>query len=472
MNTVAEQSVSWIPSWVDSASLVPFTLRSGDHEWRGARPGERDWPAVAEGLRRAQEALREVPVRRIVEAVDVVAEQWAKRDFPPRQRVVRDAAVVTGMSEETINRSLDGELGTLRAESLLAALERELGDPEVLDGFRPDPHLRGRTRAIGPRTVLTVFSGNAPGLPARTLVRALLVKATMIAKIPAREPNFTAAFLRTLHEVEPVLADSVLATYWDRDDETTMAAALEHADAVIAYGGDEACAAIRAKVGPHQVYEEHAHKLSFGVVSEDYVSLHGVAEVARRIAVDCSDLDQQACLSPQVYLVAASQARAVAEQVANAMRLAADDCPPGTIDAEGATVLQHRRLVAEWRAAGTTSGEVWSSDGLEWTVVLDDTLLPLSGAGNRVARIVAVPRLVDAVEAVRPYSRHLQNVALGAVGDEFWRTAEDLARLGVSRVTAPGEMTRVSMAWRHDGLPRISGLLRWCDVEQHPEATV
>ncbi|HWO66121.1 MAG TPA: acyl-CoA reductase, partial [Umezawaea sp.] len=88
---MAEQSVSWIPSWVDSASLVPFALRSGDHEWRGARPGELDWPAVAEGFRVAREALREVPVRRIVEAVDVVAERWAKRDFPPRQRVVRDA---------------------------------------------------------------------------------------------------------------------------------------------------------------------------------------------------------------------------------------------------------------------------------------------------------------------------------------------------------------------------------------------
>jgi hypothetical protein len=78
---------------------------------------------------------------------------------------VRDAALVTGTSEETIDRALDGELGNLRAEPLLAALTRELGDPEVLDGFK------GGTAAVGPRTVLAVFSGQRPR-PARAVAGA------------------------------------------------------------------------------------------------------------------------------------------------------------------------------------------------------------------------------------------------------------------------------------------------------------
>lgn len=453
-------SVSWTPAWL-AAGGVPFTLKAGPHEWRGVRPA--DWAAVGEGLRSAHEDLRRLPVRRIVEAVDAVVDLWGKRDFTARRVAVRNAALVTGMSEETIHRALDAELGNLRAESLLAALTRELGDPEVLDDFR------GGTTAIGPRTVLAVFSGNVPGLPARSLVRSLLVKASVIAKVPAREPHFTAAFLRTLHDVEPVLADAVVATYWDRDDEATLEAALGQADAVIAYGGDEACAAIQAKVGPHQLYEEHGHKLSFGIVSAEYAARHGAAEVARRIAADCSDFDQHACLSPQVYLVQEEHARAIAQHLAEAMRREARDNPPGTIDARDATVLQHRRLVAEWRAATSDDGEVWAPDGLEWTVVLDDVLMPLSGAGNRVARIVSVPDVAAAVDAMRPFARHLQNVGLGAVGEEFRRTARELAVLGASRVSAPGEMTKPSMAWRHDGQPRIAGLVRWCDIELHPE---
>ncbi|MBB5953575.1 acyl-CoA reductase-like NAD-dependent aldehyde dehydrogenase [Saccharothrix tamanrassetensis] len=454
-------SVSWIPQWCDTAT-ESFTLSSGAHEWRGLRPT--DWTGTGEGLRRAHGRLRELPVRRIVAAIDVAAERWAKRDFPERRAAVDAATRVTGMSSETVDRALDAEVGTLRTASLIAALERELGDPEVLDGFRGD------TMAIGPRTVLAVFSGNVPGLPARSLVRALMVKSSVIAKIPAKEPGFTAAFLRTLHDVEPRLADAVVATYWDRDDDATMSAALEQADAVIAYGSDQACAAIRAKVAPHQVYEEHGHKLSFGVISDAYFRLHGPAEVARRIAADCSDFDQHACLSPQVYLVVAEHARAVAEHVADAMRRAAADCPPGTPGNHDATVLQHRRLVAEWRAASSVGSEVWAAPGgLEWTVVLDDVLLPLSGAGNRVSRIVAVPDLDAAVDAMRPYAEHLQNVGLGAVGDEFWRVAGELARVGVSRVAEPGAMSRASMQWRHDGQPRIAGLVRWCDVDHRPD---
>ncbi|MEV8441993.1 acyl-CoA reductase [Actinosynnema sp. NPDC051121] len=453
-------TVSWLPGRL-TADVVPFTLKSGPHEWRGARPA--DWTAVGDGLRTAHEALRRLPVRRIVEAIDATVDLWAKRDFTARRAAVRNAALVTGMSEETIDRALDAELGNLRAESLLAALTRELGDPEVLDGFRDG------TTAVGPRTVLAVFSGNVPGLPARSLVRALLVKAAVIAKIPAKEPHFTAAFLRTLHDVEPVLADAVVATYWDRDDEEVLEAALGQADAVIAYGGDQACAAIRAKVGPHQLYEEHGHKLSFGIVSAEYAAQHGPAEVARRIAADCSEFDQHACLSPQVYLVQREHARAIAEHLAAAMRREAQDTPPGAIDAQDATVLQHRRLVAEWRAATSDDSEVWAPDGLEWTVVLDDALMPLSGAGNRVARIVSVPDVAAAVELMRPYAEYLQNVGLGAVGEEFRRTARELAVLGASRVCAPGAMTKASMVWRHDGQPRIAGLVRWCDVELHPE---
>ncbi|MEV0679174.1 acyl-CoA reductase [Actinosynnema sp. NPDC050436] len=454
-------SASWIPDHVTGAT-VPFTLTSGPHAWHGLRPA--DWTSVGADLRRAHERLRELPVRRVVEVVDAAARRWADRDFPERRAAVASAALVTGMSTETVDRALDAELGTLRAPSLLAALARELGDPEVLDGFR------GGTTAVGPRVVLAVFSGNVPGLPARSLVRALLVKAAVIAKVPAKEPNFTAAFLRTLHDVEPVVADAVVATYWARDDAAVMTAALEQADAVIAYGSDPACAAIRAKVAPHQLYEEHGHKLSFGVIGDEYFRLHGPVEVARRIAADCSDFDQHACLSPQVYLVARQHARAVAEHVAHAMRHAAADCPPGVVGDHDATVLQHRRLVAEWRAASSASGEVWASDGLEWTVVLDDALLPLSGAGNRVARIVAVPDVDAAVDLMRPYARHFQTVGLGAVGDEFHRAAGELARLGASRLTEPGAMGRAGMEWRHDGQPRIAGLLRWCDVERGDRA--
>jgi hypothetical protein len=92
----------------------------------------------------------------------------------------------------------------------------------------------------------------------------------------------------------------------------------------------------------------------------------------------------------------------------------AQDSPPVTIDTRDAAVLQHRRLVAEWRAAGSDHGEVRAPDSPEWTAVPDDTLMPLSGAGNRVARIVSCP--------------------MSPRRSTFRRTARELATLGASRV--------------------------------------
>jgi hypothetical protein len=110
---------------------------------------------------------------------------------------------------------------------------------------------------------------------------------------------------------------------------------------------------------------------------------------------------------------------------------------------------------------------LWHASGLDWTVVLEPTLGPVSGSGNRVLRIVPVASLGEALQRLRPIATHLQNIGLGAVGNDFWHTAQELARMGACRICEPGRMAEPSMMWRHDGEPCVSKLLRWCDVEMH-----
>ena len=47
----------------------------------------------------------------------------------------------------------------------------------------------GKTIAVGPRITLAIFSGNVPGLPALSIVRALLVKSAVIATMPLLRLN-------------------------------------------------------------------------------------------------------------------------------------------------------------------------------------------------------------------------------------------------------------------------------------------
>ncbi|MBZ4320472.1 acyl-CoA reductase [Streptomyces huiliensis] len=473
---MSEYGVSWLPRWLGPGTLERTAVRGGYVGWR---PGAGEWRAVGEGLRAAHESLRALPVAEIVGAFDETCSRWADRDFVHRARARRDIVAATGFSPEAVDRSLDVELANYRSGTLYRVLRRELGDPGVLEGFRDDVELGGRTLAVGPRVTMVVCSGNVPGLPALSLVRALLVKSAVLLKVAGGEPTFTAHFLRSLAEVNPVLADAVVVTYWPGDDRDALRDAMEQADAVIAYGGDEACAAVRAYLKPHQRYVEHGHKVSVGVLTRAYVRRVGLGEVARRVAVDVSTFNQHACIAPQAYLVEGGGPSPgiddpgpedVAEAIAAAMAAYAADCPLGSLPAAEAAGLQMRRAGLAWTAANSPGGAFRRSPGLDWTVTVVPDLLSLPGAGNRTVGVVPVGGVKDVPRALRPIAARLQNVGLGALGDEFGALASEIARLGACRISEPGEMARPSVVWRHDGMPCLSLLVRWCDIEMHREA--
>jgi hypothetical protein len=195
----------------------------------------------------------------------------------------------------------------------------------------------------------------------------------------------------------------------------------------------------------------------------------GAEEVARRIAVDVSVFNQHACIAPQAYLIEGDVdlVRRVARDVAGALAVYAAECPLGTLDEADAAALQLRRASAAYQAATRPGCDLLRGDGLDWTVIVDTTLLPLAGGGNRVLRIVPCHDLRDAVAQLRPLGRHLQNVGIGALGPALLTTASALARLGACRVSEPGRMAEPSMIWRHDGEPCLAQLVRWCDIEHH-----
>lgn len=468
-----ERGISWLPGWVPTDSLSTFEVRTnsaaGELHWTCQRPRPGAWHVLGEGLRRAAERLCELPLLRIVSAIDAVATRWGNRSWPAR-RAARDEVVrATGFSPAAVDHSFDVELRNYRADSLWAALRRELRDPRVLDQFRPDARLAGAARAIGPRATLTVFTGNVPGLPALSIVRCLLVKSAVLAKVASGEPTFAARFAATLADEEPLFGQAIAVTYWSRDDHESLSAALGEVDAVIAYGSDEAVRQVRTALRDGQRYIEHGHKLSAGYLARDYRAALGDVECARRVAADACAFNQLACIAPRAYFVEANalEANAFAGCVATAMEAYAEDCPPGTLDPGDASMVQLARADCLWRAG--TNRTVLHDAGLDWTVAVDDRLAGPPD-GHRFLRLIPVKSLDDVLEHLRPHARHLQNFGLGVLCPGQRAAFESLAVLGTTRLCEPGKMATPSMAWRHDGEMCVARLLRWCDVEMHGEA--
>jgi hypothetical protein len=427
------------------------------------------WSDIVAGLQSAADALRAMPVADIVDAIGTVAGRWCDPAWPHRRDAIDRIVAATGLSPEVVGRSLDVELRNYRPDSLWATLRRELGDPRVLDGFVADPLLPGQTCATGPRVMLQILTGNVPGLPALAIIRALLVKSAVIAKVGSGEPTFAASFAASLAEIDPRLGDAVLVTYWGRSDTQVLAAAAEHVDCVTAYGGTETCAEVRRHVRSDQQFFEHGHKVSLGLVARGYLERVGAAEIARRIAQDASMFNQLACIAPQAYLIAAPAAtvRHVGELTAAAMEDYCRSAPLGRLSIDDAMVLRLRRSAQAWRAATEDESGIWTSSGADWTVAVQSEFPTAAGTGNRFITLVPVETLSHGLAMIRPFGAFLQNVALGCSDDELLPISHQLARFGAARLCEPGRMSEPSLMWRHDGRMCLAELVRWCDIEMH-----
>jgi hypothetical protein len=463
--------ISWIPSWLGTAQREQFELadeRRPGASWSCERPAAAGWDAAGVGLRDAAARLRAMKAEEIIAAIGGVAERWCDRTWPVR-RQTRDAVVAaTGFSPQAVDHSFDLELRNYRADALHRTVQRELGDLCVLDRFHPEPTLAGATIAFGPAVTLAVLTGNVPGLPALPIVRALLVKSAVIAKVASGEPTFAAAFARSLHEADPRLGAALLVTYWRRDEHDLLERALDQAEAVIAYGSEAACAAVRRRVRPGQRYVEHGHKLSIGYLSRAFRAEVGDATAARLIAADTCAFNQQACIAPQAYFVEGTPAQVaqLGERLAGALHAHDATCPLGEVAAADQRALRYSHLCHAWQQAATGRTWIWRDPAMQWTAVVCDEV-DFTSSHARFMRLVPVTSLADVERILSPHRGYLQNCAVGVTRAEFPGAARRLAELGASRLCDPGRMAEPSMMWRHDGMMCVAALLRWCDVEMH-----
>jgi len=467
---VSAVEAGWWPAWAQAVPSESVTVTAGGPR-RFTRPALGNWADLAAGLASARTALSGLTTDRVVAAFDEMSRRWTDSGFEHRRRAIHDIAAATGFSCESVAQSLDLEMGNYRADPLRRLILRELGSTEVLDEFVDDPLLAGRTRCMGPRLTVVSLSGNVPGLPALSIVRAVLARSAVVAKVAAGEPTFLAHLVRSMVDIEPAIADAVVVTYWGHNETSHRRAAIEHADAVIAYGGEEACAAIRRELTPSHRYVEHGHKISVGVVSAQYLRAEGSAEVAARIANDVSTFDQLACIAPQAYIVEGDPASVArfAPEVAAAMERYATRHPAAARDDELWATLRWAQLCDVWQESVDPLRSARSGRALSWQVVVDAGLDRVE-ASHRVVRLVPVTSLDGARALLAPYARYLQNVGLGVTESEAPAAMSWIAELGASRISSPGRMSSPSVIWRHDGLSCLAALVRWCDVEMHAPA--
>jgi hypothetical protein len=401
------------------------------------------------------DALRALPARRIVAHVADTARRWTDADFPPRVRVTAEIEHRLGYSMPVVEYALDRLFVGLEPAELEAAIGAELGSADALDGVVERRGLPAAwARGVG--RVAIVSSDTTIGVALVPALFALCAKCDVTVK--DRSDALVAAFFATLADEHPAFAGAAHARAWTGGDDPDEAELFAGADVVVAFGGDDALRAIRARCGAETRFVAFGHRASIGRLTGD--DLMGFDDaLADRIVRDALLYDGEGCLSLHALFVDAAGAalqRAAAALGAACERVALE-FPGGTRDAHATARTAAYRNLATFRAAGGGGAVLRGADA---TLVIDPPhddgppflprVLPIYGGGDDVlARYVERLRLP--VQALGVVAATPDAVALAA-------------RIGAVRVAPFGSMQSPPAGGHHGGRTRIADFVRWIDV--------
>ncbi|HEY8692422.1 MAG TPA: acyl-CoA reductase, partial [Chloroflexota bacterium] len=458
------RNAGWTPGLRDADVERQETLRFESLEVRVQRLTPAGLDALIDRLLDAREAyLAQLPVERIITLLDRVASRWLDPASAYRREAEELLPAITGYAEPAVRKGLASFLSLPRRENLERLVEQELPDPSVLDGFQPHGRGGGQTRAYGPALAVHVWSGNVPGLPAQSLVNALLVKAACLGKVASEEPLFATLLAESIAEVDERLAECLAVVWWPGGDEELERTAFARAEAVIAYGGERAMAAIRERVPRGTRFVEYGHKLSFGAIGREALTREAVEETADRAAYDVAKYDQQGCLSPHLFYVergAPIAPREFAEHLGQALARYEAAVPRGRVTLEEAGSAASLRQRYELRQAGGEAVALLHDNG-PWAVLYDEDASFQPSCLNRTVFVKPVDDLAGVPELAAPVKRYLQTCGVAANPERRHELAGQLGRLGLDRVCPLGRMADVSPEWHHDGRFNLLDLLRW-----------
>lgn len=380
-------------------------------------------------------ALSKLPARAVIAAVSDAAERWRDADFPTRVRATQRIAERTGYSIPVVEYALDQLFFSIDRAALETVIAGELGEIEILDGFRARA---GRThaRAAPIGSVCIISSRTTIGVALPAALFALCAKCDVLVK--DREDALIASFFETLHQERSEFAQAARAEPWSSQDED--APDLHAFDAVVAFGRTQTLTEIRDALPAETRFIGFGSRASAGYVSREALADgDGARAIAKGAARDIVLYDTEGCLSLHVLFVENGglvSADAFSQLLQEEIDRANVEFPSGRATA-------HARALGTFRkaAADTALAEV-------------PPFLP------RLAHAIPVGRPADALEYLQRHGLPLEGFA---ITNDRADVIDMALAAGAVRLTRFGELQNPPLAGEHGGRPRIAEFVRWID---------
>lgn len=415
----------------------------------------------------AGEALRARGIEDLLDRVGRVGARFLDPGDPLRREALERIPGEAGLSGPMAEAVLDGMAREWTRDRLDTLVSVDFPDRRVLDGFAYAPG-GGRICALGGGFAFHVGAGNVPGVGATSLLLSLLVKCPILLKPGRGDRALADLFHRGLREEDPDLGGAAAVLYWGHGEGGPIEEqALLRVERVVAYGGSESIARLRALTPSTTPFVAYGPRISMGAVTCEILDdADAAAETARAAARAVALFDRRGCVSPQIIWVEEGGRLTPsdwAELLAGEMARMDHELPPGPILPATAAQIAHERGMAELRGAGGSGERVFSGEGGRWTLFFEGGEGGGDLCGGRTVKVRSVRTLEGVGEKLGVYAGLLQSLALAASDERRQHLRGHFAQAGFSRITSFSELPFPPAWWRHDGEGPLRALVRWVE---------
>ena len=365
--------------------------------------------------------------------------------------------------DEEVDAMLAGASASLTRASLLTRVRAELGcsRPGIPTRRYPDRQFEAWS-PVG--CVVHVMPSNVFTLAALGLVEGLLPGNVNLVKLSARDSSFATEFAAALCEADPGgrLADYLAVVHVASSESRRLSALFERADAISAWGGERAMAAVREAAPPGARLITWGHKVSFAYVAAECLREPALLEAALDgVATDVCRLDQQACSSPQTLFVEADRegverfATALAERLAVRSPEIPGQAPEGAEQAEITSVT----AVARAEEALDLTRVIEDPAHGRWRILVDHRPGLRPSPLYRTLWVKGLEREAI-IGTLRPMRAWLQSCGLACGLSSLATLSRRLFAAGVTRIARPGQMVDSYAGSPHDGVYALQQLAR------------
>jgi len=325
---------------------------------------------------------------------------------------------------------------------------------------RGEPRTEITTKLLPLGTLFHVTAGNVAGLPAFSAVEGLLTGNVNLIKLPRADKGLTLAILSQLVKQEPRLTPFLYAFDIPSSDKKTMQALAALADGLVVWGGDEAVRSCRGLAPVGCKLMEWGHRLSFAYIAGFEDMEEELAALARHI-VDTGGL---LCSSCQVIYLDTDDLKE-GERFCLKFLPILERCAdiPQPIGQSGQrTLYAYEAWLEHIVDHAQRDAAFFRGAGCSLTLCRDESLELSPLNGNVLVKCLPRAKLLSTLRRERG---HLQTAGLLCAPEDRPVLTQLLCRVGLTRITRAGSMSRTFPGENHDGEYSLRRYIRSVDVE-------